>query len=485
MNVTFLCLAIFLMIALMAHAAPPDPTFTPIGKLATRSASEIQSSSWSIGSEALDRDYGVFANYKSYLGPLGAKSMRVQCGWAKCEKTQGVYNWAWLDEVVDGAVDAGVKPWLQTSYGNPIYPGGGDIGLGAELPRSPEALAAWDRWVQALVHRYKDKVNEWEIWNEPDLNYLHPGMGAAFDPEAYTHFFIRTAEIIRTEQPNARIYGLAAAGDDAFAMEFLIRLKILGKTSLLTAVTIHGYPLNPDDISNVRQMRTMLARFAPEAHVRQGETGSPHEGVRAGGRAIGLADDKFVWSENRQAKWDLRRMLQHHGNDVPFSLFMLSDLRYPMDTKNFRGFNRKGLLLANDDLTIARPKLAYFAAQRVFSLFDDSLQRLPKFSCTTHSKQVSAFGYSQRSSQAAVVTIWFNGLPPAEENAAKPLDVTFNNIKFTRPVYVDLLTGEVYTISQDRWKDRGGSAEFRSLPVGDWPILVADETALLLEKAAR
>ncbi len=55
-------------------------------------------SSWSIGGETLDRDFAVYNNYKKYLGPLGAKAIRLQAGWAKCEKTQGVYDWAWLDE---------------------------------------------------------------------------------------------------------------------------------------------------------------------------------------------------------------------------------------------------------------------------------------------------------------------------------------------------------------------------------------------------
>jgi len=31
-------------------------------------------------------------------GPLGAKRIGFQAGWAKCEKRPGVYDWAWLDE---------------------------------------------------------------------------------------------------------------------------------------------------------------------------------------------------------------------------------------------------------------------------------------------------------------------------------------------------------------------------------------------------
>jgi hypothetical protein len=44
----------------------------------------------------------------------------LQCGWAKCEQKPGVYDFAWLDEVVNDALAQGVQPWLEVSYGN--YP---------------------------------------------------------------------------------------------------------------------------------------------------------------------------------------------------------------------------------------------------------------------------------------------------------------------------------------------------------------------------
>lgn len=88
----------------------------------------------------------------------------------------------------------GVAPWLQTSYGNPIYVGGGDVYLGGGMPTSNAALAAWDRWVAALAVRYRDKVKVWEVWNESDLNDDNP-------PDAYAALYVRTAEIIRAAIP--------------------------------------------------------------------------------------------------------------------------------------------------------------------------------------------------------------------------------------------------------------------------------------------
>ena len=64
------------------------------------------------------------------------------------------YNWAWLDEPVFGLAAMGVKPWLELSYGNSHYEGGGTNGPGASVPNSTVALTAWAAWVTAVAERY-------------------------------------------------------------------------------------------------------------------------------------------------------------------------------------------------------------------------------------------------------------------------------------------------------------------------------------------
>ncbi|MBC8011875.1 MAG: chitobiase/beta-hexosaminidase C-terminal domain-containing protein, partial [Burkholderiales bacterium] len=79
-------------------------TLPYLGTVKPPRARDIADSNWSVGGETVDRDYTVFAAYRDWLGPLGAKRIRQQAGWAKCEKQLGVYDWAWLDECVDGAL---------------------------------------------------------------------------------------------------------------------------------------------------------------------------------------------------------------------------------------------------------------------------------------------------------------------------------------------------------------------------------------------
>lgn len=466
--------------------APPlvGHDWVALGKVRPRTAHEIPSSSWSIGGETLDRDFADYHQYKRFLGPLGAKAIRLQAGWAKCERSPGVYSFEWLDAIIDDARSQGVQPWVEFNYGNPIYPGGGETGLGGGFPSSPEALAAWDRWVAAVVERYRDRVHEWEVWNEPDIN--HAGTATA---EAYVSLYIRTARIVRERQSRSRIWALGLAGDIDYAAKFLAGLQEQGQLDLVDAITIHGYPRNPDDTTNIDRLRAVIAKYPRPIEIRQGETGSNSRYQE------GFALSRISWTENLQAKWNLRRMLAHHALDVPFNLFTLSDLHYTQATVNRRPvdgapraegrhgelrLNHKGLLGTNPDMSISHVKPSYTAAQSVFALFDAGLVRLPDFPFTSTSLRALALTAYSRADGAQVVAYWFNDAPPSEPNGATFARLTLPRARFTAPVLVDLRSSTVYAVPTGSWTQDASGATFRDLPFYDSPLLLAERRAIPL-----
>ena len=131
---------------------------------------------------------------------MGIKRIRLQAGWAKTEKVKGVYDFAWLDRQVD-YLAPGLDVLIETSYGNPIYPGGGGASLSDGLPSGDTGLAAWDRWIDALAGHYRDRVQDWSTWNEPSNSKGNT-------PEILADNNIRTAAIIKRHIPDARIAGL-------------------------------------------------------------------------------------------------------------------------------------------------------------------------------------------------------------------------------------------------------------------------------------
>lgn len=469
-----------------ALAQLPD-SYRLLGKIKPRSTQEIKSSNWILGCETLDRDMADYQQYKEYLAPLGAKRIRLQAGWAKTEKVKGVYDWEWLDRIIDDAVSRGIEPWLEASYGNTLYPGGGGINLSAGIPTSEEALAAWDRWVEAMVLRYKGKVKEWEVWNEPNF-----GDNTMNTPEAVADLNVRTASIIKRIQPEAKVSGMSMGHIDLkWADAFFKRIHAQQKMDLFDNMAYHDYVYNPDsNYPQVRELRRVLDRYGPQVKLRQGENGAPSMGG-AGRGALG----DYEWSELTQAKWITRRMLSDLGHDIECSILGIIDMNYHSGAPITK-LNVKGLIHSDETRRALKPKMAYYAMQHVTAMFDDTLVRVKEVSRTSNpdaplpqgevkfnpgtDRSLSVYGYASRATGKQLFTIWMNENVPVESNQTKDLRFTLIGANIDQPAYVDVLTGSVYQIPASLWKKEGNKLVVQKLPVYDAPVLLADRSLLTL-----
>ncbi len=431
-----------------------------IGRLKPRQAREIADSPWSIGCETIDRGYVDFAHTGPHLADLGAKHARIQAGWARCDpRGDGAFEWQWLDQIVKGCLNQGVHPWLETSYGNPAIEGGGGIGLAEGIPTSAAALAAWDRWVAALVDRYKGRASAYEIWNEPDNQSL-----VSPSPQAYGDFFIRTATIVRRHDPAARIIAFGLASHLEFAESALATIVQGGGGGLVDEITFHTYPHNPDDrFDKFEQLLQIARKYVPHARLWQGETGAPSETQRF--MALGQHD----WNERKQAVWNLRRLLAHHVRGFAMNLFQLADMQYTKASgARFEGRNPKGLLHVQADKTVAYRKPSYTAAQSVYSIFDNRFPLVPLRPLAVEAPfKVDAYAWTcEKADQPAIVGWWRSDEPPALETPEVSMIPRPGNA-IDRAVLVDLLSGSVFDPPT-------GDA----VPCIDSPLLLADAALL-------
>lgn len=470
-------------------AAEPNVPFQRIGSVKPRNTKDIIASNWILGCETLDRDMTDYHQYKEYLAPLGIKRIRLQAGWAKTEKQQGVYNWEWLDKIIDDAVSRGIEPWLEASYGNPIYPGGGGINLSAGIPTSKEALTAWDKWVEAMVKRYKGKVKEWEVWNEPNF-----GDNTINKPEDVAALNIRTAEIIKRIQPDAKISGLSMGHiDTGYADKFFKYIADRKKMNLFDNMAYHDYWYNPDaNYLHVVELRRVLDKYAPQVKLRQGENGAPS----MGGANRGALGD-WNWSEVSQAKWNTRRMLVDLGHDTETAILGIIDMNYNQGAPITK-LNVKGLIESDSTRRAIRPKLAYYAMQNVAAIFDNSLQRLKSLRSLHNEKapvpagevrynigtdrSVAVFGYQNKSNGKQVYTVWMDEAIPSDVAARKNLRLTLMGaVNIDQPVYVDILSGAVYDLPSTGWRKADGKLIIDAVPVFDAPVLIADKNLISLK----
>jgi hypothetical protein len=438
-----------------------DIPFEQIGTIKPKTVNEIEASNWTIGCEVLDRDYADFDAYREYLPLLGIKKIRLQGGWAKTEKRPGVYDWAWLDSIIDYAVANGLKPWLEASYGNSLYNSGG-VDLGGSIPITEEALTGWDRWVEAMVVRYKDKVTEWEIWNEPSGQTKEKALNT---PERVAMFNIRTAEIIKRIQPHAEIAGLAmGSGNDTVYLDgFLKAIAEKDKLDLFKWITFHGYTMNPDDAyTGQARLEATLRKYSDKLLLRQGENGAPSAYCPE------FALRKYNWTEISQAKWNARRMLGDLGRDIESSVFSIIDMYY----KNKKVLNVKGIIQSDTTLKALRPKTAFYTVQNIASVFDNTLERIRDFKFSTNTTaSLSVFGYRNKTTGRQIIALWFDGNIPGDTFETRMVEISVSKGKFRQPVWVDLFSGRIYRISD--WHKKGSRYTF-NIPVYDSPVLIAD-----------
>ena len=472
----------------------PDRVTTPLavpfkclGTIRPRPASEIKASNWTLGCEGLDRDFDDFTKFREYIEPLGIKTIRLQAGWAKTEKVKGVLDFAWLDEIVDYAVGHGLNVLLETDYGNPAYgeAGGGRL-LGAGFPSGEEAWTAWDRWVDELSKRYKGKVRDFAMWNEPDIGirYMPDGSRKRLSPEEcktpaeIAAQNVRTARIIKRNIPDARIGALSLARNDAAFLEEC--LKAMGEdVRLFTWVIYHGYCPNPDaSYAEVEKQKAVVKKYNPEMELRQGENGCPSGWVDSS------ALSKLPWSEYSQAKWDMRRMLGDLGHDVESSVFTMMG-----------GGENKSLTRRAKDKTVIDLKIAYYAVQNVASVFDSTLRRRTNgLTISTNDATLAVYEYRKPGKDGAPVYVFWdhgdltkfnlrtNKMCPNDSFQTRPVVFTIRR-KLVESVWVDMMTGKVYEFPKKFILPTGyGEAcLYKMVPVYDSPCLLTEKAVVLGE----
>ena len=440
------------------------PALERIGTLIPKPVGQLETPMWSLGCETLDRDLANWSAYRGYLAPLGIKRIRLQGGWNRTETKKGEYDFAWLDRIVDDAISLGLEVCLETSYGNRLYDPQAALGPGGLLPAGEETLAAWDRWVEAMVRHYAPKgVKEWMMYNEPNLRKENT-------LEKIVANNIRTAEIIKRIDPEAKIGAMVLAGLPVEAIKTMLEMiKSQGKLDLFHWAIYHGYSGNPDRLNErMAELCAMLAEVTPNIKAWQGEAGCASEEVQ-------FALSGIDWTEYSHAKWNARRMLCDIGHGVESSVFTISDLGYHKDF-----ISRYGLLKTNPDNSIIKVKTAYYTVQNVVTVFNGALERAPDdaLAIAGTGKELTWFAFRDKKSGLDVVTLWDGTEIPSNASEIETVQVTIKGGRLKEPVWVDLVTGNIYAIGPEQMAVEGETVVFKDVPVYDGPGVLTDRSLL-------
>ena len=456
-----------------------------IGRITPKRSLDIKDSKLGIGFEKLDRN--VFDPEKAYdkLALVGVKWVRIQSGWQRTERVRGQYSFEWIDKVVDNLIARGMKPWICLCYGNELYNEEAKEVFGATgiAPIfNDDQKLGWANYVKATVEHFKDRVDHWEIWNEPDGKWCwkHGVSGTE-----YGHFCVDTAAAIRAADPDATIIGgaVCSPGNLAYINEALAA----GMGDVIDAFSFHEY--TPDEsrlFEHIPALRALLASYNPKIKVIQGESGSQSRSDGCGALRGG------AWTPERQAKQCVRHAIADLITDVEFtSYFSCMDMIEALngkvgDLNSYLDYGYFGILGADfDENGFASgeytPKPSYYAYQNVCSVFAEGAVPcdLPILRSVLPSKRLIGSDYGgnliskgfKKADGSAAFAYW---------NSTQLLTTTFESTVSFRVTnipgeihLVDLLYGDIYEIPADMIEDSGfGTVTIKNIPVTDYPLLL-------------
>ena len=450
-----------------------------IGKLKVFSSAEIEKSCVSIGFEGLDRE--LFKPEKCYdlLAKTGVKYARCQTGWCKCEKEKGVYDFSWLDNVIDNLLSRGVQPWFTLSYGNPLYmeKTPDETGVGCvPLYYGEEAVKAWNSYVLALACHYKDKITHYEVWNEPDLiQFWHP---CAPNAAQYASFVSMTASVIRSVQPNAKI---GACVSSLAALDFVKEEIAHFEKGSVDFFNFHAYTTVPEFRYKalVARVRDLLDENGFEnVELWQGEAGYPSWAYKGHWLVKDGIDD-----QRPQAVYQLRRYFIDVACGIKMSSFfqmadywerpyakaneviakpaahgILNGLVYT-PKKSYETISHLAAIFSGDVL----PSKAYMFAE----VLGESVMEL--LCC-----QTMAYEKNGKAAFAYYLPLELGKMPEKEYKATVVIEGIFE-----KPTLIDPYTGEVFAIKPTLID--GSMSVFAAIPIKDYPVILADQSTFASE----
>lgn len=457
------------------------------GKVKAKMSKDVEKSIIGLGFEKLDRD--VFNPEKSYkfVANSGVKWARLQSGWQRTEREKGVYDFSWLDSIVDNLIAVGTEPWLCLCYGNDLYTQRAKTVFGAVgCPPiyTEEEKLAWKNYVTAAVKHYKGRIRFYEVWNEPDGEWCWKH---GPNPTELGVFIGETARAVKAADSDAKVIGLATCMDNESFLEGVAKTGCLEE---LYAISYHAYHVEEKGYENTyRIYKEFRDRHKPELKIIQGESGTQSRSDGCGALRGG------AWTPLKQAKYLLRHLLCDIANDVMLtSYFSCMDMIEALNGEvgnvaSYLDYGYFGVIGADFDENGKStgeysPKMSYTALQNLCSIFCNDYETnadLPLESDISYALRIygddfdfdkTKHIYFKKPNGSAAAAYW---IPKniLTETTDTTVSVKFKKGSMNEDIHlVDLLDGNIYSLPSDMTECDGDYIILKHIPASDSPLLL-------------
>lgn len=197
------------------------------------------------------------------------------------EKGEPVYNWTYVDQIYDGLLEAGVRPYVELSFmpsklASSQKP---HVFWYKPLPNPPTDYGKWGALVEAftrhLVERYGiEEVSQWifEVWNEPNIDFWTGKPAFA----TYMQLYASAAKAVKAVSPRLRVGGPATA-QAAWAGQFIAACVKEGLPVDFVSTHVYGNDSaeNVFGTQEVIPQSEMVARAVKKVHEEIAESAMP------------------------------------------------------------------------------------------------------------------------------------------------------------------------------------------------------------------
>ncbi len=180
----------------------------------------------------------------------GMSWVRMDFFWPSIEKKKGDYNFSAYDGLMAHLDKYKIRPIFILDYGNDLYQHG--------APTTPEARAAFCRFVKISVLHFKGRGIVWEMWNEPNIGFWQPTPNV----QQYIKLALQVGQTIRKIASKEWFVG---PGCSTFDFPFLESCFKAGLLKEFDAISVHPYRGDPPEtvVNDWMKLHSLIKKYEP------------------------------------------------------------------------------------------------------------------------------------------------------------------------------------------------------------------------------
>jgi hypothetical protein len=163
----------------------------------------------------------------------GVKWSREDFSWDRIEPHPGDFQWEYYDQLLEIARRNGITVYAIVGYWTSW-----------SKDYTCQGVDQYVGFLRRLVRRYKDRIRQWEIWNEPNIFFWQG------PKELYAEMLKKSFAAVKEEDPSGQVLGISTAGID---FGFIAEMLKLGTP--FDVLTIHPYRKYLDDAAFIADLQ--------------------------------------------------------------------------------------------------------------------------------------------------------------------------------------------------------------------------------------